>query len=70
MSEISLRNYFAANAYVDWIKDASIEFASKKSDVQEPPPNPTPNQLANFWIKVELKWRWKYADMMLQGKGD
>lgn len=67
---IPLRDFFAANADITWIKDATVEFASKKADVNEPPANPTVNQLANFWVKVEIKWRWKYADLMTLGKGD
>lgn len=67
---ISLRNYYAAQADVSWINSASIEYACEKADVNPPPDNPTAKQLANFWIRVELKWRWKYADLMLSGKGD
>ena len=67
---IPLRDFFAATADVTWMKSASIEFAGAKADVNPPPANPTPNQLANFWTKVELKWRWKYADFMVRGKGD
>jgi len=68
MNEISLRNYFAANADVTWIKGSSIEYAAAKADVNPPPANPTDNQLANFWTRVEIKWRWKYADLMLKGR--
>ena len=69
MKHIGLRYFFAATADVDWIKDASIPYASAKADVNPPPDNPTDNQLSNFWVKVELKWRWKYADLMLKGAG-
>lgn len=68
MNEISLRNYFAATADVSWMRSVTIEQAVAKADVNPPPAQPTENQLANFWIKVEIKWRWKYADLMLKGK--
>lgn len=67
---ISLRDFFAANADVSWMQGATIEFASEKSGATPPPANPTEKQLANFWIRAELKWRWKYADFMIDGKGD
>lgn len=67
---ITRRDYFAAHADVSWIATASIPYACAKADTNPPPPNPTDNQLSNFWIRVELKWRWKFADLMVSGKGD
>ena len=68
MNDISLRNFYAATADVSWMQGATISFASEKAGVNPPPDPPTDAQLANFWIRVELKWRWKYADLMLKGR--
>ncbi len=68
MKDISRRDYFAATADVTWTKDATLERAAAKSGVNAPGANPTEQQLANFWIKVEIAWRWKYADLMLRGR--
>ena len=68
MNEVSRRDYFAATADITWINTSNTAYASAKTGVNPPPANPTDDQLSNFWIKVEIKWRWKYADLMLKGK--
>lgn len=67
--EIPLRDYFAATADVGWMVGATTDYAAEKSGANPPPPNPTDAQLATFWIRAELKWRFKYADLMLKGLG-
>lgn len=68
MTEISRRDYFASNANVSWLHNITTTEAALKAGVNPPPQTPTEQQLANFWIRAEIVWRWKYADLMLRGK--
>lgn len=66
--EVSLRNYFAATADVGWMRGCTAEEAEAKTGVKAPAGNPIPaDKLAKFWIRVEVTWRWIYADLMLDG---
>ena len=67
--EISRRDYFAAHANIDWIKTTTPQKASFKTGVPVPQGTPvTDEQWEEFWETVEVKWRWKYANLMLQGE--
>lgn len=68
MTQVPLRDYFAATADVDWIYSSPVDVVAARADVNPPPANPTAQQLANFYVRAEIKWRWKYADLMLKGK--
>jgi len=69
MEVISRRDYFAANADISWIYDASPGEAFRRTGVSIPPGDTTtnPQQWIRFWVKVEIAWRWKYADLMMEG---
>jgi hypothetical protein len=67
MEHISFRNYLAAHADVSWIKNSTPENAELKTGVEYPGAEATEKQKAKFWIRVEIAWRWQYADLMLKG---
>ena len=68
MNEISVRNFYSATADVTWLYNISTDAAAAKTGINPPPPTPTEQQLANFWIRAEIVWRWKYADLMIKGR--
>lgn len=65
---VSRRDFFATNANLSWLHTISTDAAAAKAGINPPPANPTTQQLANFWIKAEIAWRWRYADLMLKGR--
>ena len=67
--DIQLRDYFAAHANINWIKTTTSAKASFKTGVPVPIGTPvTDEQWEAFWELVEVKWRWKYASLMLKGQ--
>jgi len=70
MIEISRRDFFAATANVDWIKTSPSAIVALICDINDLPPTPTDGQKALFYVKAEIKWRWRYSGLMLSGKGD
>lgn len=69
MMSVPLRDYFAANADITWINGVSPGEAFRRTGVDIPSgtESSNPNQWVKFWVKVEIAWRWKYADLMMQG---
>ena len=68
MDQISRRDYFAAQANIEWIKTTTPTKASQKTGVPVPSVSPNDPAWEDFWEAVEVKWRWKYADNMLKGE--
>ncbi len=66
--EISRRDYFAIHANVDWIKNANTKGASVRTGIPKPDNQATEEEVIEFWVKVEVTWRWKFADSMLRGE--
>ena len=71
---INIRDYFAAHADVSWIRNANSQGnqtgaleASRRTGVVIPSAPATDEEWSEFWIRVEVVWRWKFADYMLQG---
>lgn len=68
---ISRRDYFASTADVSWINKlnttpAVLDVASDLSGI--PVPNPITGKSAlKFWIRFEIFYRWKFADLMHDG---
>jgi len=69
MEQIARRDFFAAHANILWMNGATMEEASFRSNMKIPNVL-TPEKIARFWIKAEIKWRWRYADMMCEGFGE
>ncbi len=67
MNEISIRNFFAATADVTWMATTSASNAELKTGVLAPKQTDPPEAFVKFWISAEIAWRWRYADLMLQG---
>lgn len=69
MTQVPLRDFFAANADITWISSATPGMAFRRTGVQIPAGNEStnPQQWVRFWVKVEIAWRWIYADLMLKG---
>lgn len=65
---ISLRDYFAATANVSWLHNISADDAALKAGINAPGQGATAQQIANFWIRAEIAWRFRYSDLMLKGK--
>lgn len=69
MQGIPIRDYFAANADISWIKSASPGEAFRRTGVDIPngDESTNPQQWVRFWVKVEIAWRWRYANLMMEG---
>lgn len=73
MNEISRRDYFASTADLSWMRGEfgelmPLEFIADKVGINPPPSPITTRQLARFLTRVEILWRWQYADLMLKGR--
>lgn len=68
MESVSRRDFFAATADVSWIKaDTKIEYIAMKSGIETIEVKATPDQVVQFYLKAEIAWRWRYADLMIKG---
>lgn len=73
MINVERRDYFAANADTSWIDrgsrvPANLDNASALTGVPVPSDPISDADLYLFWVRVEIAWRWKFADLMAEGK--
>ena len=71
MNDITRRDFFAANADTSWINRGSvvqgdIDNAHDLTGVPKPSVSDK-DAVYNFWVRVEIAWRWKFADLMHDG---
>lgn len=64
---IGVRDLFAIHADVSWIRTATHQEIEAKTGLPAPPPPVTIARNAKYRIDAEVRWRWKYADLMLRG---
>jgi hypothetical protein len=65
---ISVRDFFAGHADLTWIDKTNPDEASRRTGVAVPGAGATDLQWTKFWVRVDIAWRWRFADLMSKGQ--
>lgn len=65
---VSRRDHFASIADVSWIRKESSDMVTLITGVNHPPEPMSDAQKATFYVRAEIAWRWKFANLMLKGE--